>query len=292
MKVVVLGAKGMLGQDLLAAAARAGLVVQGYDLPEVDLARDLSGLELLEPCDWVVNCAAYTDVDGAESDEALAFSVNRDGAARVAEWCAVSGAGLLHISTDYVFDGAKDRPYREDDPANPLGVYGRSKLAGEQSVRALCARHIIVRTQSLFGIHGRNFVSAIAGKLRENPERVPVVSDQRSCPTYTVHLAEAILRLLKLGKTGIVHVSASGSCSWYELACAVADRLKPDVSVVPVPTSEYPRAARRPAYSVLDKSQYAAWTGVQMPSWLQGMEAYLAEDRRRQASNGSNGEAQ
>lgn len=275
MNVAVLGAKGMLGTDLMAAFGAAGITAAGFDLPDVDITRENGGLERIGRCDWVINCAAYTDVDGAERESARAFAVNRDGVKHAAEWCRVSGASLLHISTDYVFDGKSKTAYKEDSPANPLNVYGLSKLAGEQEILSAGINHLIVRTQSLFGLNGLNFVKAIVSRLEKGGEPLKVVDDQVSSPTYTVHLADAILRLLKTGKDGIVHVSASGECSWYRFACAIEGLLGSGNRILPVSSSEYVRPARRPANSVMDKKRYEAWTGHRMPSWTEGLSAYM-----------------
>jgi dTDP-4-dehydrorhamnose reductase len=272
----------MLGHDLTAACREAGHEVFGYDLPELDLTKDDGGLDRVPPGDWVVNCAAYTDVDGAQSHRDTAFAVNAGGAGRAAAWCAGRGVPFVHISTDYVFDGMSKIPYREDAPVHPLNVYGESKLRGEEAVQAAGGRHLIVRTQSLFGIHGKNFVAAILQRL-EAGGPLKVVNDQASCPTYTAHLAAAILHLMRCGRLGIVHVSASGECTWFEMACAIARSVRPDSVIQPVTAQEFGRPARRPAYSVLDKSRYEEWTGRRMPSWQDGLEAYLAERSRRAA---------
>ena len=281
MKVAVIGSNGMLGHDLMSACEKAGIDVKGYDLPEVDITRDDGGLENVASCDWVINCAAYTDVDGAEKEQAMAFAVNGDGVRRLVSFCKKRNTPLLHMSTDYLFDGMAKSAYREDSPVNPLSVYGRSKLAGEKAVLAGgLNKYLIVRTQSLFGVNGRNFVKAIMARLEAGNEPLKVVSDQTSSPTYTVHLADAILRLMSCKKQGIVNASASGECSWCEFACAIAGQVKPGAVVMPVTTSEYPRAARRPAYSVLDKGLYEAWTGSRMPSWEEGLREYLGECNR------------
>lgn len=265
----------MLGADLLVVLGKAGIDVKGYDLPEVDIARENVSLDQIVQCDWVINCAAYTDVDGAEKEGDRAFAVNRDGARRVAESCRKSGACLMYISTDYVFDGKCGTAYREDATVNPLNIYGKSKLAGEREIQAAGVNHLIVRTQSLFGLNGRNFVKAILARLEESEGPLKVVNDQISSPTYTIHLAEAILRLLNISKQGIVHVSASGECSWFEFACAIAARMKPGAVIMPVTSREYVRPAIRPVYSVLDKRLYELWTGGGMPSWQDGLSEYL-----------------
>ncbi len=277
MKIVVIGAEGMLGHDLVAACNAAGIETAGFDLPDVDISRDDSGLEKLPVCEWAVNCAAYTDVDGSQVHRDKAFAVNRDGAGRVAAWCQKSRIPLIHISTDYVFDGRSTMPYRETDSVNPLNVYGESKLAGERAVQANCCRFLIVRTQSLFGVHGKNFVSKLMSRWEESGLPVDVVSDQTSCPTYTPHLADAILRLIIANQRGLVHVSSSGNCTWYEFACAIADRIRPSAKLKAVKSADHPRPAKRPAYSVLDKSRYTALTRHVMPSWREGLDEYLRQ---------------
>lgn len=283
MKINLMGARGMLGRDVAARCDREGITVAGYDLPEVDIAASCKSLDELPSCDWMINCAAYTNVDGAETERDAAFAVNRDGAKHLAQWCATHSVPLLHISTDYVFDGSASSPYTEEDPVCPLNVYGESKLAGEQAIEEVGCEALIVRTQSLFGVHGSNFVKTIAGKLKENGEPLRVVSDQISSPTYTGHLADAILRLVKCEQRGLVHVSAGGECSWHAFACAIAESVKPGATIKAVSSEEYVRPARRPAYSVLTKSRYAQWTGHEMPSWKEGLKAYLAEEASQTA---------
>ena len=205
--------------------------------------------------------------------------MNAEGAGNVARLCAARNIGLIQISTDYVFDGRKGSAYSEDDPVNPLNVYGASKLAGEERVREAGGRSLIVRTQSLFGVRGANFVRTIVQRLRKSDEPLRVVHDQCSSPTYTRHLAAAIVRLIQLRQEGIVNVVASGFCSWFEFAQAIAARVKPGAAIEPVGSDEYPRPAVRPAYSVLDTRRYREWTGSALPSWRKGLEEYLAEEK-------------
>ena len=277
MKAVILGAKGMLGRDLMSACARQGLEAVGMDLPEIDIACSEDVSTKIPECDCVVNCAAYTRVDDAESDQEIANAVNCDGAGNIARVCARRGVGLLHVSTDYVFDGTLGRPYVEDDVPNPINVYGRSKLAGEKAVQSATDKHLIIRTESLFGIHGTNFVKTIMGRLEAKTDVVRVVNDQTVAPTYTVHLANAILCLMNCDQHGIVHVCASGCCTWFEFAEAIAEGVSAKGAIAPISSSELAMAARRPAYSVLDMSRYSEWTGRTMPMWRVGLEEYLAE---------------
>ena len=247
------------------------------DRDEVDITRYDDLAAKAPAADWIVNCAAFTQVDLAETEREAAHAVNAVGAGNAARLCAARGARLLHLSTDYVFDGALSRPYREDDPTGPLNYYGTTKLLGEQAIEAAGASHLIVRTQSLFGPNGRNFVQAILRRLREGNAPVRVVNDQISAPTYTKHLAQAILRLLHSSHTGTVHVSASGHCSWYEFACAIAERAGAAGRVVPIPSADYPVPAKRPAFSVLDNRRFSEWTGWTMPGWQDGLTDYLRE---------------
>jgi dTDP-4-dehydrorhamnose reductase len=279
MKVAVLGCNGMLGTDLVAACRGAGVETVGLDLPDFDIA-NLNCVRANFPLvNQAVNCAAYTRVDDAEAQRDLAYAVNAEGAGNVARVCSARNIRLIQISTDYVFDGRKESAYSEDDPVNPLNVYGASKLAGEEQVRGAGGRSLIIRTQSLFGARGVNFVRTIAQRLYKSDEPLRVVNDQFSSPTYTRHLAGAIVRLLPLGREGIVNVVASGFCSWFEFAQVIAARVKPDARIQPVGSAEYARPAVRPACSVLDTHRYREWTGSVLPSWQKGLEEYLAEEK-------------
>ena len=279
MKVAILGCKGMLGADLMSACRGAGIETRGLDLPDCDIT-EYEGIRAHLPAvDQVVNCAAYTRVDDTETQRHRAYAVNAEGAGNVARICSARNIGLIHISTDYVFNGRKGLPYSEEDPVNPLNSYGASKLAGENLVRDADGRSLIIRTQSLFGAHGANFVRTIIQRLRKSDEPLKVVNDQYSSPTYTRHLAEAIIRLLQSGREGLVNVAASGHCSWFEFAQAIAERVKPGAVIEPVRLAEYPQRAIRPAYSVLDMNRYREWIGSAMPPWQKGLEEYLVEER-------------
>lgn len=267
----------MLGTDLMLACQRAGVEAIGLDLPELDVTRYDSVWAGVQACDWAINCAAYTNVDGAEQHRREAFAVNAAGARNVARVCVKKKVRLIHISTDYVFDGRRTRPYLERDQPNPLNVYGASKLAGEKAVRSEGGPFIILRTQSLFGLNGHSFVKAVMKRLVQDDITQPlrVVQDQASSPTYTVHLADAILRLLPVNRHGVVHVSASGQCSWYDFARAIARRVRPAAVIEPIRADELGRAAQRPPYSVLDGRRYRRWAGHAMPSWEEGLDEYL-----------------
>jgi dTDP-4-dehydrorhamnose reductase len=264
----VTGAGGMLGHDVL-AAADDGVGLSRADLDVTDAPAVERAFREVQP-DAVVNCAAYTDVDGAESDERTATLVNGDGAGNVATAAAAIGAFVVHPSTDYVFDGEKREPYIETDDTGPRSAYGRSKLAGEWTVAEANPRHAIVRTSWLFGVHGKNFADTM---LRlDGP--LKVVDDQIGCPTYTAHLAEALVDLAGGRLRGIVHVAGGGECSWYEFAREIFRRAERDVDVAPCTTDEFPRPAPRPSYSVLRSARHGA---PELPDWRDGLEAYLMD---------------
>jgi dTDP-4-dehydrorhamnose reductase len=274
MKLLVTGAAGMLGREVVAAAQRLGHEVAAWDLPESDLTdagATLAAIRRLEPR-AVVNCAAYTNVDAAESDEATATLVNGDAAGNVARACAAAGARLVHVSTDYVFDGSKREPWIESDATSPLGAYGRSKLHGEDLVRAELPDHAIVRTAWLFGPHGPNFVSTML-RLAAERDEVQVVTDQVGSPTFAGHLAPALVDMAERTDTGIFHGAGSGSCSWYELTLEAYDAAGVACRVLPTTAEQFARPAPRPAYSVLGSEREHPIT---LPPWQEGVRAHLA----------------
>jgi dTDP-4-dehydrorhamnose reductase len=257
VRIVVTGAGGMLGQEV--ARLSGGLALPRVELDVTDRAavRDAIG-----PGDLVFNCAAWTDVDRAEKHEEDATRINGEGARNVAE----AAGRVVFVSTDYVFDGRKRTPYVESDAVGPLSAYGRSKLEGELATAEVNPRHFIVRSSWLFGAGGRNFVKTM---LRLGPE-VRVVDDQVGCPTFTGHLAEALVRLAATEDYGLHHMAASGSCSWFEFAKEIFTRARVDTRVIPCATEDVPRPAPRPAYSVLESER-----GHRLPHWREGLDAYL-----------------
>ena len=275
MRLLVTGAGGMLGCAVVEAAQRLGHDVRAAtrgDLDIADAGAVRHALAELRPR-AVVNCAAYTDVDGAESERETAAAVNGAGAGHVAAAAAEVGATIVHVSTDYVFDGSKREPWLESDPVAPLGVYGETKLAGEVAVAAANPAHAIVRTAWLFGAGGRNFVDTMLA-LGAARDEVSVVTDQVGCPTWTGHLAGALVELAERPQeTGIHHIAGAGSCSWNELAIEVFDRAGIDCRVLPTSTGAFPRPAPRPAYSVLVSERRAP---LVLPTWQDGVAAYLA----------------
>jgi dTDP-4-dehydrorhamnose reductase len=272
MRLLVTGAAGMLGQDVAAAAARAGHDVAPLSRRELDV-RDAAAVRAAVAAvrpDAIVNCAAWTDVDGAEASEEAATAVNGAGAGNVA--AAAARAFVVQVSTDYVFDGTASEPYVESAPTGPIGAYGRSKLAGEHAVaRAAPDAHAIVRSSWLFGAHGANFVATML-RLASERDELSVVDDQVGCPTFTGHLATALVTIAERRLPGIHHVAGAGSCSWHDLAAAAFAATGADVHLTRGRTADLGRPAPRPAYSVLRTER--ADTPV-LPPWQEGLHAYL-----------------
>jgi dTDP-4-dehydrorhamnose reductase len=274
VRLLVTGAAGMLGHEVVAAGARLGHEVVAWDLPECDLTdadATLAAIRRLGPR-AVVNCAAYTNVDGAEADEATAERVNADAAGNVARACAAIGARLVHVSTDYVFDGTKTQPWLESDPVAPLGAYGRTKLHGEEQVAAALPDHAIVRTAWLFGPHGPNFVSTML-RLAAERDEVSVVTDQVGSPTFAGHLAPALVDMAEREDSGIFHGAGAGACSWYELALEAFEAAGVDCRVLPTTAERFARPAPRPAYSVLGSEREHP---IALPPWQDGVRAHVA----------------
>ncbi len=274
MRLLVTGAAGMLGRDVVTAAGDAGHEVVGLaradlDITDADAVR--AAVEAAHP-DAVVNCAAWTDVDGAEEHEAAATAVNGAGAGTVATAAAAIGALLVHVSSDYVFDGTASEPYAEDAATGPQGAYGRSKLAGEDAVAAAGGRSAIVRSSWIFGPHGRNFVDTMRRVGAERDE-VAVVNDQTGCPTYTGHLAAALVAIAERDVTGVLHVAGTGSCTWFDLAVATFREAGITCQVSPQTTADLGRPAPRPAFSALASTRSDAPV---LPAWRDGLRAHLA----------------
>jgi dTDP-4-dehydrorhamnose reductase len=265
----------MLGRDFMIAATEREHDAIGLDHAALDITDSVAvdrALSQFRP-EVIVNCAAYTDVDGAESDERTAMRINDEGAALLASAAASIGAAIVQPSSDYVFDGSSRRPYVESDMTGAISAYGRTKLGGETSVAAANPRHFIVRASWLFGIAGKNFVETMLRLGDERPE-VLVVSDQVGCPTYTRHLAEGIAELLERDDYGIHHMAADGECSWYEFAQEIFDQAGVECHVMAGTTEMLARPAPRPAYSVLGTERRDP---VRLPHWRQGLAEYLAE---------------
>jgi dTDP-4-dehydrorhamnose reductase len=273
MRLLVTGAAGMLGRDVVAAAGDAGHEVAALARAELDITDPdavRAAIGAARP-DAVINCAAWTDVDGAEAAEAAATAVNGAGARDLAAAAAEANAHLIQVSSDYVFDGRASTPYPEDAPTGPRSAYGRSKLAGEHAVTAAGGRAAIVRSAWLFGPHGKNFVDTMR-RLGAEREEIAVVDDQVGCPTYTGHLAPALIQIAERGLTGVLHLAGGGSCSWFELAVATFEEAGINCQVKPQSTAELGRPAPRPAFSVLASTRDDAPT---LPHWRDGLRAHL-----------------
>lgn len=271
MRLLVCGANGMLGQRVVSEATARGHEVRGTDLPELDLLDADATKAFVGDFgpDAVINCAAFTDVDRAEAEEDLALRVNRDTAASA----AAAAPYLVHVSTDYVFDGTSSEPYVESAPVAPQTAYGRTKLAGEEAVLAASDAHAVVRTAWLYGSAGKNFVDTILG-LAADRDELRVVRDQVGSPTWTGHLAPALVDLAERRGAGVFHAAGAGRTSWHGLATAAVAGAGLTCDVVPVTTEEFPRPAPRPAYSVLGTERE---DGLRLPPWEDGLAGHLKE---------------
>lgn len=285
MKLLVTGAAGMLGRDVMLAAANAGHDVIGFGHTELDIAdeRAVSRKIELEHPDVVINCAAWTDVDDAEASEEAALAINGPGAGNVAAAAAAVGAKVVYVSSDYVFDGQSATPYSETDQTGPISAYGRTKLAGEEATIAANRRHFVVRSSWLFGIGGPNFVETML-RLASDHGEVLVVRDQVGSPTYTWHLAYGIVRLIEGGAFGIHHMAAEGSCSWYDFAREIFEQANVDCKVMSGTTEMLGRPAPRPPHSVLVSQREHA---IRLPAWTDGLAGYLAQRRAEQEAGAS-----
>lgn len=292
----IIGNRGMLGQELQTVLAQAGLAVLGTDR-EVDFT-DRSALEECHDrriivqdgrLDWIINCAAYTAVDKSEVEIELCRKLNVDGPAVLAAFAAAQGCGLIHVSTDYVFGGqgipgadGQLRAYVESDPVGPTGVYGITKAQGEDAVRAACARHIILRTAWLYGLRGPNFVYTML-KLMRSRDTIGVVADQWGSPTWGNDLAETVLTIVRTPEPvwGTFHFSGMGAINWHDFAAEIyrqgraAGLLEREVAIHALATEQYPTRAKRPAWSVLDKSRIIANYGVLIPEWKKSLSSFL-----------------
>lgn len=289
MRVLVTGQNGQLARSLAELVVPwSGLELIAVGRPQLDLEMPGSASELLKGLapEVVINTAAYTDVDGAEEQPLRAQRINREAAGEVAAAATAIGAAIIHISTDYVFDGAGSRPYVEDDPVNPINAYGRSKLAGEEAVRSANPAHLIVRTAWVYSPFGRNFVKTMYEAAGERDE-LRVISDKRGSPTSALDLADALLKIVEIWRQGnalgygqTYHLGGSGEASWYELAEQVMEcraRLGLRAStLVPIPASDWPMRAIRPSYSVLSNAKFARDFGFGMPDWRLSVEAVVA----------------
>jgi len=278
MHYLIVGHKGMLGSCLCRALSEAGRQVTGTDIDEFDITRPEDTrreIEKIRP-DLIVNCAAYTDVDGSETHPDTAHAVNATGPENLAAAASRIGVKLIHISTDFVFDGKKGSAYKETDPTAPLSVYGASKLAGERALAAKTDHYMIIRTSWLYGPGGRNFVKTIL-QLAVQKDVLDVVDDQRGSPTYVLDLAQAIRDLSQLEYTGTVHFSNAGDCTWCEFASRIVTLAGRKTAVRPTTTDRFPRPAKRPPYSVLDLSTVTRLLGYAPRPWEEALKTFIQD---------------
>jgi dTDP-4-dehydrorhamnose reductase len=294
MKIITFGSKGQLGHELVKQGNRFGFEILPFDLPEVDITDSLQVEHLVSttPATLVVNAAAYTNVDRAETEKTLALAVNRDGPENIAQSCEKKNIPLIHISTDYVFNGETKHPYTEADQVAPLGVYGHSKSEGEKKIRLQIKRHIIIRTSWLYGVYGHNFVKTML-KLAEKNSRLKVVSDQFGSPTSAADLAETVLTIGRQIQNsikidwGTYHYCGLGTATWHlfaEKIFQIAKQYTPlkIETVEPIKTDGYPTPAKRPMYSVLDCSRIEQKLGIHPKPWEESLHETIARMMKKE----------
>lgn len=278
MKILVTGAGGQLGYDVLKELHRRKIPCRGIDREECDITnmpQVMQWMESYQP-DAVIHCAAYTDVNRAETEQSLCMDINYRGSANIAAAANKTGAKLVSISTDYVFGASDERPLDIYDTKKPLNVYGETKLSGENSTRILCPRSFIVRTSWVFGINGSNFVKTMLQLGRKKPE-IRVIRDQVGSPTYTADLAPLLCDMALTERFGTYHATNEGYCSWYDFACEIMRMRRLPAKVIPVLTEEYPSAAARPLNSRLSKKSLDEAGFLRLPHWRDALQRYLSE---------------
>lgn len=302
MRIIVTGAHGQVGWEVTQRGTAQGHQILAWDHAELDISAAEAVRQALanSGAELVINAAAYTAVDRAEQEEEAAFAVNRDGPANLATACAGLNIPLLHLSTDYVYDGGKIDPYVESDPTTPLGVYGESKLAGDEAVRELWARHLILRVSWVFGMHGHNFVKTIL-RLAKEREELRIVADQRGCPTYAADIADVLLELAgrvaeidAASAWGTYHYCGAPSTTWHGFASAIVEQVQQlpkrqrrkdaDLmvqTITAINTAAYPTPAARPINSVLDCAKLQTTFGITPRPWLDGLQAVVAAELKR-----------
>ena len=282
MRVLVTGAKGQLGSDLLCELSNRNIDAIGIDIDDLDITDTKATKEVIEKInadkklDAIIHCAAYTAVDVAQDNEALVTKINADGTKNIAEVAKALDLSMMYISTDYVFDGEGERPWEPDDQRAPLNIYGMAKYKGELYVEELLEKYFIVRISWVFGLHGNNFIKTM---LRLGKERgaVSVVNDQIGSPTYTPDLSRLLADMILTDKYGRYHATNEGLCSWYEFACEIFKQAKLDVKVTPVSSDAFPVKAKRPHNSRMDKSKLTENGFELLPGWQDALSRYLSE---------------
>lgn len=282
MKILIIGCNGQLGYDMVLVCKKKGHTVFGIDLPEIDITNRTSvrnTIKKINP-DTIINCAAYTAVDECENNQETAYAVNAEGVANIAHAANSINATVVHFSTDYVFDGLKSSPYIESDVTNPQSVYGKSKLEGEKQLLSITDKHFIFRIAWLYGNHGNNFVKTIhnlaLSKLKKN-QPLKVVNDQFGTPTYTKNICSQILSVIPTDNFGIYHCTNEGECIWFDFASYIAKHLKLNIEIIPCSTTEFPRPAPRPPYSVLENNHLKSLGLNCMPHWKEAFKAFIEE---------------
>ena len=279
MRILIIGSNGLLGSNLVEDWTGDHIIPATSRDADIREPEQVRRLVARERPDWIILTAAHTDVDGSERNPDLAFAVNRDGTKNVSLVARELGVKLCYLSTDYVFDGTSDRPYEPDDPIHPLNVYGASKAGGEQAVREQAGRWLIIRTSWLFGSSGVSFPEKILQAANSQPE-LNVVADQIGSPTYTKDLANAIRELVRSDAHGILNITNSGICSWFEFAKETLHRAGRSTTILPITSYQAGRLARRPAYSVLSPKALATY-GIALRSWQDALQAYLMDLRQK-----------
>jgi len=291
MKVIVTGSKGQLGSQIIEVLTKGsselGVIdkeyksaqIIGIDVDELDITNLAEVKKFIkhEKPHIVINPAAYTNVDGCESNEDLAFKVNSLGARNIAIGCEEAGAKMVHISTDYVFEGNGIKPYKEYDKTNPVSVYGKTKLAGENFVRDFCTSYFIVRTSWLYGYNGKNFVKTILKAAKEKGY-LEVVNDQRGNPTNAEDLVYHLLKLMLTEEYGIYHCTGEGECTWYDFAKAIVELANISCEVIPITSDKISRPAKRPSYSSLDNMMLRCTVGNEMRSWREALKVFIQNE--------------
>jgi dTDP-4-dehydrorhamnose reductase len=275
-KMAILGGRGMLGTDLAVACTRRGFDVQVHDLPECDITNSEHLRQVVRNADLIVNCAAYTNVDGAETQAELAHRVNGEAVGRLGELARQNGRWVLHISTDFVFDGRLDRPYVETDTPNPINQYGKSKLAGERLLRESGCSHCIIRLEWMYGLHGRSFITKLVERARTN-ETLKVVSDQVGSPTATTEVARVICDLSERRTEGVFHFASGGYVSRYEMAVFILEHLGLEIGLEPCRTADYPAPAARPLNSRFDCTRMQRLRGEPARPWQDPLGEFLRQ---------------
>ena len=279
MKILVTGIRGQLGWDVMKVLKARNIEAVGVNSDDMDITdrESVDRVFAREMPDAVIHCAAWTAVDAAEDEEAACRAVNVDGTAHIAEACRRTGAVMMYFSTDYVFNGEGETPWKPDDPTGPASVYGQSKLDGENAVRRILPdRHFIIRLQWVYGINGKNFVKTML-RLSETHSRLTVVCDQIGGPSYTPDLARLACDMIVTDRFGTYHAANTGFCSWYEFAKAIFAEAGKEVEVVPVSSDQYPAKAKRPHNSRLDTSKLTENGFDQLPSWQDALHRFILE---------------